>query len=270
MRPGRPGAQGMLLRPQAAKNLAPRQKIGGGAGAARTQRGRTGPAFSASYDVSTGGRKNADRERMSIGSVTNLGSYLQSILGTALQGTGLTSSTTGNANKTSSTSLQSQTDNGQLSPFAQLLSTLQQLQQSNPTQYQQVTQQIATNLQTAAQTATADGNSTAATQLTQLATDFTNASQSGQLPNIQDLAAAVGGGGHHHHHHFHNDSSSASSSGSDSSSTSSTSTGSSSGTSPLDQLLAAFQTNVTQNEALNPMAIITNTLSSAGISLTNG
>jgi hypothetical protein len=205
---------------------------------------------------------------MSIGSVTNLGSYLQSILGTALQGTGSTTSTTGKANTVSSASLQSHSDNGQLSPFAQLLSTLQQLQQSNPTQYQQVTQQIATNLQTAAQTATSDGNTTAATQLTQLATDFTNASQTGQLPNIQDLAAAVGGGGgHHHHHHFHNDVSGASSSGASSSSTSTTSTGSSSGTSPLDQLLAAFQTNVTQNEALNPMAIITNTLSSAGISL---
>jgi hypothetical protein len=96
-----------------------------------------------------------------------------------------------------------QSDSGQLSPFAQLLSTLQQLQQSNPTEYKQVTQQIATNLQNAAQTATSDGNTSAANQLTQLATDFTTASQSGQLPNISDLAQAIGGGGHHHHHGHH-------------------------------------------------------------------
>jgi hypothetical protein len=212
---------------------------------------------------------------MSIGSVTNLGSYLQSILGTALQGTGLTTNTTGNnPNSVNSSSLQTQTDNGQLSPFAQLMSTLQQLQQSNPTEYQQVTQQIATNLQSAAKTATADGNTTAAAQLTQLATDFTSASQSGQLPNIQDLAQAVGGGGHHHHHHSHGASASSSSDSSSSSSSTSTSstssTGSSSGTSPIDQLLAAFQANATQNEALNPMSIILNTLSSSGISLSNG
>ncbi len=81
------------------------------------------------------------------------------------------------------------------------MNTLQQLQQSNPTNYQQVTQQIATNLQAAAQTAQSEGNTTAANQLNQLATDFTNASTSGQLPNIQDLAQAMGG--HHHHHHHH-------------------------------------------------------------------
>src|ERR1039457_6306401 len=103
---------------------------------------------------------------MSIGPIGNLASsYLQSILGTVLQGTGL--SNKASSNSVSSSSLQSQPDNGQLSPFAQLLSTLQQLQQSNPTEYKQVTQQIATNLQNAAKTATADGNSTQATQLNQ-------------------------------------------------------------------------------------------------------
>src|ERR1019366_2800930 len=49
---------------------------------------------------------------------------------------------------------------------------------------------------------TSDGNTTAATQLNQLATDFTSASKSGQLPSVQDLAQAVGGH-HHHHHHAH-------------------------------------------------------------------
>ena len=201
---------------------------------------------------------------MSTNSINSLASsYIQSILGTALQGTGLI----GNASSSSvSGTSGQQSDSGQLSPFAQLMSTLQQLQQSNPTQYQQVTQQIATNLQNAAKTATADGNTAAATQLTQLATDFTTASQSGQLPNISDLAQAIGGGGHHHHHGHH---ASSSESSTDSTSTSSSSTSDSSSTSPLLQLLAAFQANATQNESLNPLSIITNTLASAGITSTN-
>jgi hypothetical protein len=198
---------------------------------------------------------------MSTGPINLNNSYLQSILNTALQATGLSP----NSTSTSSTSATSspQQDSGQLSPFAQLMNELQQLQQSNPTEYQQVTQQIATNLQTAAKTATADGNTSAATQLTQLATDFTNASQSGQLPNVSDLAQAIGGG-HHHHHGHHADSSSSSTDASSSSSTSSTS--------PLQQLLAAFQfnaANATQNESLNPLSIITSTLASAGITSTN-
>jgi hypothetical protein len=219
---------------------------------------------------SAGGDKSADMQIMSIGSINNLSNYLQSALGTALQGTGLTTNTNGNnSNSISASSIQSPSDNGQLSPFAQLMSTLQQLQQSNPTQYQQVTQQIATNLQNAAQTAQSSGNTTAASRLSQLATDFTNASQNDQLPNIQDLAQAVGGG-HHHHHHFHADFSSNSTSDSSSSNPSSaTGTGSSSNTSQLNQLLAAFQTNASQNDSLNPMAIIMNTLSSAGINLSN-
>jgi hypothetical protein len=153
-----------------------------------------------------------------------------------------------------------QPENGQLSPFAQVMSTLQQLQQSNPTEYAQVTQQIATNLQSAAQTATSDGNTSQASTLNQLATDFTNASKSGQLPNVQDLAQATGG--HHHHHHSH-----ATSGDADSSSTTGASTSDTSGTSQINQILAAFQANGAQNEATNPMAIIMNTLSTAGINV---
>ncbi|MGA2577397.1 MAG: hypothetical protein ABSH24_15365 [Bryobacteraceae bacterium] len=185
-----------------------------------------------------------------ISSLNNLSSsYLQSLL--------QSNSTTGNSSSSTGTSsVSAQSENTQLSPFAQLMSTLQQLQQSNPTEYKQVTQQIATNLQTAAQTATADGNSTQASQLNELATDFTSASQSGQLPNMQDLAQAIGGG--HHHHHAHGGSSAADSSSSSSSSSSST---------QLSQLLAAFQANSAQSDSLDPMAIITNTLSSAGINV---
>jgi hypothetical protein len=191
-------------------------------------------------------------------------SYLQSIMSAALQGTGLGNNTAGNGvSGTSSVALP--TDNGQLSPFTQIMSTLQQLQQSDPTKYQQVTQQIATNLQNAAQTAQADGNTTAASQLNQLAKDFTNASTSGQLPNIQDLAKAIGGGHHHHHSHAAAADADGDSDGSTSSSGASSGTSSSSASQSLSQLLSAFQANGTQNDALNPMAIILNTLSSAGI-----
>ena len=202
------------------------------------------------------GDENAEEEGMgSISSINNLSSsYLQSILNSELQNT---SSTGKSQSSTSTSSVTAQPESGQLSPFAQVMSTLQQLQQSNPTEYKQVTQQIAANLQSAAKTATADGNSTQATQLNQLAADFTSASQSGQLPNIQDLAQAIGGG-HRHHHHSQAASSDADG---DSSSTASTST------SQIGQLLAAFQANSAQNEATNPMAIITNTLSSAGVTI---
>jgi hypothetical protein len=162
-----------------------------------------------------------------------------------------------------STSTQ-QSDSTQLSPLAQILTTLQQLQQSNPTEYKQVTAQIATNLTSAAATAQAEGNTTAATQLNQLATDFTNASQSGQLPNIQDLAQAVGG---HHHHHHHaqaaaSDSDTSSSSSSDATSSSASSTTASQLTS---ELLAAMQASGAQSGSLNPLNIILNTLSQAGL-----
>jgi hypothetical protein len=208
---------------------------------------------------------------MSISPVNNLNSYIQSVLNTALQGIGSSSSTTGpNLTSIDPSSLQLQPDNSQLSPFAQVLIELQQLQQSDPTKYQQVTQQIATNLQSAAQTAQTQGNATAANQLNQLATDFTNASQKSQLPNIQDLAMALGGH-HHHHHHFHSASGGSDNDSSGSSSSPSAASASSfSGTSQaIAQLLAAFQANGTQNDALNPMTIIMNTLASAGISASN-
>ncbi|MBZ5608966.1 MAG: hypothetical protein LAP38_11955 [Acidobacteriia bacterium] len=197
-----------------------------------------------------------------MGSINNLSSnYLQSVLGSALQNSGLTTGTAGSSG-TSSVALQ--TDQRQLSPFAQVMSALQQLQQSDPAKYQQVTKQIAANLQSAAQTAQAEGNTTEANRLSQLAQDFTSASQSGQLPNIQDLAKAIGGH-HHHHHHAH-----APSSDPDGDSSASNASSSASTSQTLSQLLSAFQANAGQNDSLNPVAIILNTLSDAGISSSNG
>jgi hypothetical protein len=198
------------------------------------------------------GDKNADKRNMN--TINNApGSYLPSVLSTTLQGA-ITTNTTGNG----VTGIDASPDNGQLSPFGQLMSTLQRIQQSDPTKYAQVTQQIASNLQSAAQTAQAEGNSTAANQLNQLATDFTNASKSGQLPNIQDLAHAIGG--HHHHHHAHHAST-------DSDNNSATS-GSASQT--PSQLLPALQSNGAGNTSLNPMTIVLNTLSKAGFNASNG
>jgi hypothetical protein len=207
---------------------------------------------------------------MSIGSVNPL-NYLQSILSSAMQGIG---STTNKASNTLSgtdalSSVTQVSDNGRLSPFAQMMSELQQLQQSDPAKYQQVTQQIATSLQSASQTAQTQGNTTAATQLGQLSTDFTNASKSGQLPNVQDLAQAVGVGGHHHHHHHAHAASTDSDATSSASANSSTSS-STSANQTLSQILAAFQTGGAQSDTLDPTSIIMSTLSSAGISGSNG
>ncbi|MGO9260248.1 MAG: hypothetical protein ACLQU1_28665 [Bryobacteraceae bacterium] len=156
----------------------------------------------------------------------------------------------------------------QLSPFAQLMSTLQQLQQNNPSQYSQVTQQIAANLQSASQTALANGNTTQAQQLNTLSTDFQSASTSGQLPNVSDLAEAMGGHHHHHHHYSQSNSSSSDSNGSSTSSPSTTTSGSTA-TQSLSQLFGAFANDAAQSASLNPMNIIFNTLSSAGITMAN-
>jgi hypothetical protein len=149
--------------------------------------------------------------------------YVQSILGNVADSIGL-SGTKKSASGTSAGA--SQTDSQQLSPLAQMMSTLEQLQQSNPSQYKQVTQQIATNLQTAAQTDQAAGNSTGAAQLNQLSTDFSNGSQNGQLPDMQSLVQGLSG---EHQHRYHSPTSS-------------------------------------QNGSTDPMAIIQNALSTAGIS----
>src|SRR5271170_8067997 len=97
---------------------------------------------------------------MGTNSINSLSSsYLQSLLDSTLESDGVTTNQSSNTLNTNAFApLTNQPDNGQLSPFAQLASTLQQLQQTNPSQYQQVTQTIATNLTAAAQTAQTDGN----------------------------------------------------------------------------------------------------------------
>jgi hypothetical protein len=119
-----------------------------------------------------------------------------------------------------------QDETPRLSPLAEILRRLHQLLQQNPIEYARVTQRIAASLQSAAATAQADGNTTAASQFHQLAVHFTKASQSGELPDAGELAAAIFGEGGHY--------------------------------SPTDFSDGAM----TAHGALNPLAIILNALSS--------
>jgi hypothetical protein len=196
-----------------------------------------------------------------MGSINNLSSYLQSELSSVLQPSNLPTNTTASiAGRTSASSVVPQTDNQQLSPFAQLMNELQQLQQSDPTKYAQVTGQIGANLQNAAKTAQANGNSTAANQLNELSADFTSASQSGQLPNFQDLSQAAGS--HHHGHHHHH--SQAASTDSTSSTDGTSGDPWTSSNQSLAQFLPSFQANGSQSDSPDPATIIQNTLSTAG------
>ncbi len=119
----------------------------------------------------------------SIGDLSG-GDYLQSALNTALHATG-------SAIKQSRPveSADSAAPVAQLSPFAQVTSTLGQLQQSDPDKFREVARQLAANLQTDAQTAQLEGEMTMASQLNQLASAFTTAAVNGELPNFQDLIA---------------------------------------------------------------------------------
>lgn len=173
---------------------------------------------------------------------------VSSIFSAALQGTGINLN---NILKPASATAVS--DSGQLSPVAKLMSTLQQLQSSNPAEYKKVAAQIATNLINAANTAQSQGYTTAASGLNQLAGDFTTASQTGQLPNFQNLGQALGGH-HHHHHHF------APPTSEPGSPLTASATPSSS-----NSLISAFQSSSPQTDPFDPASIIANTLSSAGI-----
>ncbi len=208
--------------------------------------------------------------RMSVNALSNLSDpYIQTLLTNAL--TDATKTNTTNNPSIDSSSLTLPQDNSpQLSPFARLLTRLQQLQQSDPAKYQKVMSQVAANLQNAARTATTNGDTTGAAQLTQLANDFTNASQNNTLPNIQDLAQAVSAGHGHHHHHGHvHRSSGGSAENSSNTASSSSDSGSASGD-QLSNAISAFLVNsvsTAQGSSPNPLTIINDTLTSAGINL---
>ena len=174
--------------------------------------------------------------------------FLPPILGSALQGIARAAGKT--ANKIGGINLPAgpRPDSGGVSPFAQILVSLQQLQQSDSAKYKDVTQQISTNLQNASQTAQSNGDTGAAALLSRISNDFADASKSGQLPNAQDLASALKG--HHPHHRYHRAEAAA---------------GAQTGDQSLKALLDAFKTNFAASDAANPLSIIQNSLSEAGV-----
>ena len=107
------------------------------------------------------------------------------------------------AGTSSTTSTTTTNDSSQISPFAQLMTTLQNLQQSNPTQFKQVTATLASDLQAAATNAQNNGNSAEANALNQLASSFQQSSQNGQLPSFLQQGSQSGSTSGHHHHHHH-------------------------------------------------------------------
>ena len=127
---------------------------------------------------------------------------LTSLLPVTLQPGNAISRTSANPFTTSQT--QTPTDSPSISPAASFLSMLQQVQQQNPTLFKQITSRLATQFQSQANAAAAQGNSTEASQLKQISTEFQNSSTTGQLPSAQELQQAGFGthhGGHHSHHH---------------------------------------------------------------------
>ena len=89
------------------------------------------------------------------------------------------------------------TDSAQLSPMASLLNQLQQLQQTDPDKFKSVMSSIADTLKTDAQNATGPQ----AKRLNDLADKFSQAAQTGQMPDLQPPGQQQGASGHHHHHH---------------------------------------------------------------------
>jgi hypothetical protein len=125
-----------------------------------------------------------------------------------------------------------------VSPFAQLMQQLQQLQTSNPAEFKKVMQDGATQLQAAAAQATDPSQVSA---LNNLAAKFETASETGSISSLQPRSAGAGTYAPHGHHHHH--ASSSTDSDSTSSSTGTSTTASSTATPPsvatlLAQLLA--------------------------------
>jgi hypothetical protein len=110
------------------------------------------------------------------------------------------SSTSGNASTTAAAS--SSSDSVNFSQVAQLFQQLQQLETSNPADFQKVTADAAAQLQKAAQQTTDPGQ---ASFLASLADRFQQASQSGNLSAFEGGPKASSG---HHGHHHHGSSSS--------------------------------------------------------------
>jgi hypothetical protein len=133
---------------------------------------------------------------MSISAITSmLSSYLPQPVGSianvagSLFGSGSTSSTS-SAPATSSTPAATT----KLSAVGSLINQLQQLAQSNPGKFSKVTAAISTKLQKVASQVQAGGDTALAGTLNAVAQQFQTASQTGQMPSLSNLQAAVTSG----------------------------------------------------------------------------
>ena len=127
---------------------------------------------------------------MNISSLSGLsGGHIHSLFGAGLNRTRFARSMSGSQTNGVEAGLTMPKDEQQLSPFAQMLSTLQKLQQTDTNKYRLVAQEIAADLQKASASVDPADQDTA-NQLNRLSSDFSQAAQTGQLPDIQDLATA--------------------------------------------------------------------------------
>jgi hypothetical protein len=133
---------------------------------------------------------------MSISAITNMLSYLPQPVGSIANvasnflGSGATASSSSTPTASSTPAATTQ-----LSPVGFLLNQLQQVQQNNPAKFAKVTAAISTKLQKAATQVQANGDAALANKLSALAQTFQTASQTGQMPSLSSLQAAVTGGG---------------------------------------------------------------------------
>jgi hypothetical protein len=126
---------------------------------------------------------------------------LSPIIGAASQVLSLFGSHSSSSNTASSTSpdpssIQDSSGNVNLSQAAQFFSKLQDLSQSNPSQFKKLTAEISSQLQTDAQKATTTGSQTF---LNNLASQFQTASQTGSTTPLQTASPQTGS--HHGHGH---------------------------------------------------------------------
>ncbi len=148
------------------------------------------------FSIVSKGDSNAFLTVMSISAITNMLSYLPQPVGSianvagSLFGSGGASS----APSTSPTSSSTPATTTQLSSVGSLINQLQQLQQNNPAKFSKITAAISTKLQKTAGQLQANGDTALATKLNALAQQFQTASQTGQMPSLSNLQAALTGG----------------------------------------------------------------------------
>jgi hypothetical protein len=139
----------------------------------------------------------------------NVSNNLFGSIGTSLlSNVGSTSATTGTSTPSSVPPPMNGAGSASISGPGQFFSEMQQLSQSNPSEFKTVAAQVATSFQNAASQATGSQ----AQVLTNLANQFNQAAQTGSMPSPQGVQAGSqsaqggqggGGVGAHHHHRYH-------------------------------------------------------------------